>query len=189
MEKSSKTEKFPQKNSYKEELKNAKDILRNADFKVQSIFQDIRMGKAFNDNDAIALVDEISESVFRNSDALISISRLKNKDNYIYLHSVAVCALMVSLSKTLGYDKEFCKQAGKAGLLHDIGKIFIPLDILNKPGKLTDEEFDMVKQHPLQGWQLLKESGDQFSEETLDVCLHHHEKFDGSGYPKGLKKD
>ena len=189
MEKSSKNEKFPQKNSYKEELKNAKDILRNADFKVQSIFQDIRMGKAFNNNDAIALVDEISESVFRISDALISISRLKNKDNYTYLHSVAVCALMVSLSKTLGYDKEFCKQAGKAGLLHDIGKTFIPLDILNKPGKLTDEKFDIVKQHPLQGWQLLKESGDQFSEETLDVCLHHHEKFDGSGYPKGLKND
>lgn len=189
LEKSSKNEKFPQKNSYKEELKNAKNILRNAEFKVQSIFQDIRMGKAFNDNDAIALVDEISESVFRSSDALISISRLKNKDNYTYLHSVAVCALMVSLSKTLGYDKEFCKQAGKAGLLHDIGKTFIPLDILNKPGKLTDEEFDIVKQYPLQGWQLLKESGNQFSDETLDVCLHHHEKFDGSGYPKELKND
>lgn len=177
---------FPEKTSFKQEIKKAKSIVKNAGSVVHSMFQDIRMGKAFNENDAIALVDEISESVFKNSDALISIARLKNKDNYTYLHSVAVCALMVSLAKTLGYDKEFCKKAGKAGLLHDIGKMFIPLEILNKPGKLTDEEFTIIKNHPVKGWELLKESK-AFEDETLDVCLHHHEKFDGSGYPKGLK--
>ncbi len=177
---------FPEKTSFKQEIKKAKNIVKNAGSIVHSMFQDIRMGKAFNENDAIALVDEISESVFKNSDAIISIAKLKNKDNYTYLHSVAVCALMVSLAKTLGYDKEFCKKAGKAGLLHDIGKMFIPLEILNKPGKLTDDEFTIVKNHPVKGWELLKESN-AFEEETLDVCLHHHEKFDGSGYPKGLK--
>lgn len=173
------------KTSLSQEIKKAKNIVKNASSKVQKIFTDARMGKAFNENDAIELVEEINNSLSRNSDALISIVRLKNKDNYTYMHSVAVCALMISLSKTLGYDQEFCKKAGMAGLLHDIGKMFIPLDILNKPGKLTIEEFDIVKNHPVQGWDLLKTCSD-ISVETLDVCLHHHEKFDGTGYPSNL---
>lgn len=174
------------KTSLSLEIKKAKNIVKNASSKIQTLFNNARMGKAFNENDALELVEEINNSIARNSDALISIVRLKNKDNYTYMHSVAVCALMISLSKTLGYNQEFCKKAGMAGLLHDIGKIFIPIDILNKPGKLNNEEFDIVKNHPIQGWDLLKTCSD-ISFETLEVCLHHHEKFDGTGYPSNLK--
>lgn len=74
------------------------------------------------------------------------------------MHSVAVCALMISLVKNLGYEPEFCKKAGLAGLYHDIGKMFIPLEILNKPGKLNDDEYNLVKNHPKRGWELLKKS-------------------------------
>lgn len=182
------TEKTVTKTSLSVEIKKAKTVVKNASSKVQQLFTEVRMGKAFDANEATALVDEIHDSIARNSDALISIVRLKNKDNYNYMHSVAVCALMISLAKTLGYDSDFRKKAGMAGLLHDIGKMFIPLDILNKPGKLTDQEFDIVKHHPMQGWELLN-TCHNISPETLDVCLHHHEKHDGSGYPSQLKED
>lgn len=152
---------------------------------VASMFQESRMGHALNTEEALSVVDEISNSVLRNSGALISLARLKNKDDYTYMHSVAVCALMVSLAKQLKLDSEQIRQAGLAGLLHDIGKMMIPPEILNKPGKLTDAEFLSVKNHPSEGHKMLLESG-VTSDMTLDVCLHHHEKVDGSGYPERL---
>jgi len=112
--------------------------------------------------------------------------KLLDVEDGIYMHSVAVCALMVSLARQLGLDDEQVREAGLAGLLHDVGKMMIPLSILNKPGKLTDAEFDAVKSHPVEGHKmLLKGSG--IREVALDVCLHHHEKVDGSGYPERLK--
>src|SRR3989338_2222097 len=155
---------------------------------VTSMFQEARMGKALNAEDALPIVEEIYTSVMRNPGALISLARLKNKDDYTYMHSVAVCALMVSLARQLGLDEAQTRHAGLAGLLHDVGKMMIPLEILNKPGKLTDTEFEAVKSHPAQGHKILLE-GKGVSEVALDVCLHHHEKVDGSGYPEKLSKE
>ena len=152
---------------------------------VTSMFKEARMGKALNSDDALPIVEEISASVMRNPGALIGLARLKNKDDYTYMHSVAVCALMVSLARQLGLNDEQIRQAGLAGLLHDVGKMMIPLIILNKPGKLTDKEFEAVKNHPVEGHKMLLE-GSGISEATLDVCLHHHEKMDGGGYPERL---
>jgi putative nucleotidyltransferase with HDIG domain len=151
---------------------------------VTSMFQETRMGQALNAEDALVIVEEISNSVLRNPGALISLARLKDKDDYTYMHSVAVCALMVSLAKQLNLNDEQIRQDGMAGLLHDIGKMMIPEGILNKPGKLTEEEFNAVKAHPSEGHKMLLE-GHGVSEAALDVCLHHHEKVDGSGYPEG----
>jgi putative nucleotidyltransferase with HDIG domain len=124
----------------------------------------------------------------RNPSALISLARLKTVDDYTYMHSVAVCALMIVLARQLKLDDHETRQAGLAGLLHDIGKMAIPVAILNKKGKLTDEEYAIVKQHPLAGYQmLLKASG--IGPIVLDVCLHHHEKMDGSGYPEQLRAE
>ena len=102
------------------------------------------------------------------------------------MHSVAVCALMIALARQLGLDEQQTRAAGLAGLLHDLGKAMIPNAILNKPGKLTDEEFATIKKHPELGHAALLQ-GSGVGDITLDVCLHHHEKIDGSGYPKGLK--
>ncbi len=101
------------------------------------------------------------------------------------MHSVAVCALMVSLSRTLGLDNDQLHQAGMAGLLHDVGKMMIPTEILNKPGRLTDIEFATVKNHPAEGHKFLL-TGSGVGDVVLDVCLHHHEKINGSGYPDKL---
>jgi len=150
---------------------------------VTSMFKEARMGKALSADDALPIVEEISTSVMRNPGALIGLARLKDKDDYTYMHSVAVCALMVSLARQLGLDETQIRQAGLAGLLHDVGKMMIPLSILNKPGKLTDAEFEAVKSHPSQGHKMLLE-GTGISDVALDVCLHHHEKVDGSGYPE-----
>jgi putative nucleotidyltransferase with HDIG domain len=155
---------------------------------VTSMFGEARMGKALNTDEALPIVEEISASVMRNPSALISLARLKDKDNYTYMHSVAVCALMVSLARQLGLEDGQIHQAGLAGLLHDVGKMMIPPEILNKPGKLTDIEFNIVKNHPSEGHQLLLK-GIGISDIVRDVCLHHHEKMDGSGYPEQLADD
>ncbi|MFZ6846661.1 HD-GYP domain-containing protein [Undibacterium sp. RuRC25W] len=169
-----------------DELGRASRIVSKSKEAVFSMFSEARMGKAVDVGNAKEIVEEIADSVMRNPGALIGLARLKTKDDYTYMHSVAVCALMVSLAKQLGLGEEDAREAGLAGLLHDIGKMMISSDILNKPGKLTDDEFASVKLHPTAGYKMLLAS-DGVSQVALDVCLHHHEKMDGTGYPKGLK--
>jgi len=171
-----------------EELGRASMIVSKSKEAVFSMFSEARMGKAVDVGNAKEMVEEIADSVMRNPGALIGLARLKTKDDYTYMHSVAVCALMVSLAKQLGLSDEETREAGLAGLLHDIGKMMIPAEILNKPGKLTDDEFVAVKEHPVAGHKMLLESSG-VSPVALDVCLHHHEKVDGTGYPFGLKGD
>ena len=171
-----------------EEVRRAHKLCARSKSAVVAMFSEVRMGQAIDAGQVVALVEEISASVLRNPNALISLARLKNSDEYTYMHSVAVCALMIALARQLGLAEEQVREAGMAGLLHDIGKMMIPDDILNKPGKLTDSEFDTVRSHPLAGGKILMDS-QQVSAMVLDVCLHHHEKVDGSGYPHRLKGD
>ena len=175
----------PQARSLQEELDQAAAVCQQGRAKVVSMFAEARMGKAVDAEQCLPLVQEISDSVFRNPGALVSLARLKTQDDYSYMHSVAVCALMVALGQELGHDEAFCREAGMAGLLHDLGKAAMPLEVLNKPGKLTDEEFRIMRSHPERGHEMLVE-GKGVSAGALDVCLHHHEKMDGSGYPHKL---
>lgn len=152
---------------------------------VRAMFGEARLGRAIAAEHVREVVADISASLQRNPWAMISVARLKSADEYTYMHSVAVCALMMALARQLGLDDATTREAGLAGMLHDLGKARMPMDVLNKPGKLTDEEFAIVRTHPEKGWELLRQTGG-FSDEVLDVCLHHHEKIDGSGYPHGL---
>jgi len=152
------------------------------------MFREARMGKAVDAEGCLPLVEEISSSVMRNPGALVSLARLKSQDEYSYMHSVAVCALMVALAREAGMDADACRQAGLAGLMHDLGKAKMPLAVLNKPGKLTDDEFTVMRSHPERGHELLLE-GRGAGAEVLDVCLHHHERIDGTGYPHKLAGD
>lgn len=171
--------------SMDEEVVRARQLQAKSKAAVTSMFQEARMGKAISCSEAAPLVDEISQSIARNPDAFLNISRLKNKDDYTYLHSVAVCALMIALGKQLGLSSAQLKDAGMAGLMHDIGKAMIPDAILNKPGKLSDEEFEVIKSHPMRGWEAMVDAPDA-NPLTLDVVRHHHERVDGKGYPDAI---
>ncbi|MDR2788703.1 MAG: HD-GYP domain-containing protein [Candidatus Accumulibacter sp.] len=172
--------------SMQKEMARAKKICAQAKQAVTSMFQEARMGKAVDANNARRMVEEISDSVTRSPGALIGLARLKTADDYTYMHSVAVCALMIALGRQMGFDEEQNRRLGIAGLLHDMGKARVPLEILNKPGKLTDEEFRIMKSHPEEGFQLL-EGSPGLDGIALDVVRHHHEKTDGRGYPQGAR--
>lgn len=171
-----------------EERAQAAKVIASSRKAIESMFKDLRMGKAIEAETVMPIVEEISASVTRNVHALISLVRLKTVDDYTYMHSVAVCALMTALGRELKLSDTEIKQAGLAGLMHDMGKAGIPLQILNKPGSLTDHEFDVIRQHPQLGHDMLLKANISDAV-TLDVCLHHHEKMDGSGYPEHLSGD
>ncbi|MDA8381971.1 MAG: HD-GYP domain-containing protein [Betaproteobacteria bacterium] len=172
----------PMRCTLTEELDRARVIHAQAKQAVVSMFQEVRMGQALHIDGVVDVVDDIAQSVSRNPSAFLSLAKLKNKDDYTYLHSVAVCAFMMALGKQLGLEGETLRSAGLAGLLHDVGKMAIPDEVLNKPGRLTDAEFDLMKTHPRRGWEILGEAA-QANDVALDVCLHHHERVDGTGYP------
>lgn len=172
--------------SREEEMAHARRLLEHSRQAVQTMFDEVRMGKALSAGQAHELVDDIAASVLRGGDVLIGLARLKTADNYTYMHSVAVCALMTALARELGMAPEQVRSAGLAGLLHDIGKMAVPSTILNKPGSLNEAEFSSVRAHPAAGHRMLQALG-EIDPVALDVCLHHHEKLDGSGYPRGLR--
>lgn len=174
--------------SFRDEVRRASKIVAQSRVAMQSMFQDARMGKAMDAEHCLPLVADIADSVARNPGAIVSLARLKTSDDYTFMHSVAVCALMVSLGRQLGLGEADCREAGLAGLVHDLGKALMPPDVLNKPGALTSQEFAIMKGHPEAGHRMLLE-GKGVGEVPLDVCLHHHEKVNGKGYPHGLKGD
>jgi putative nucleotidyltransferase with HDIG domain len=170
--------------SMAQEVARAKRICLAAKGEVSDMLQAARLGKAIDPRTTLPLVDEIAASVERQPVALLSVARLKTHDDYTYLHSVAVCALMVALARQLEMDEAQVRLAGVGGLMHDLGKSVMPLEVLNKPGKLTDAEFATMKRHPAAGAEILRAGG--AAPEVQDIALHHHEKMDGSGYPDRL---
>jgi putative nucleotidyltransferase with HDIG domain len=117
----------------------------------------------------------------------LEVTRLKTKDETTYVHSLAVSGMMTLLARSLDMDEETTSLFGVAGMLHDIGKLLIPSEILAKPGQLTDQERVIIRSHPEAGYQLLK-THSEIPQLVLDICRLHHETLDGSGYPLGLKE-
>jgi HD-GYP domain-containing protein (c-di-GMP phosphodiesterase class II) len=165
-----------------EELKRAAMIRQQAAALVRAVMQDARLGKAIELDQVSPMVQRITESILRNPGALTSLLRIKSVDDYTFLHSVSVCTLMVAFCRSRNMDAETTYQAGLGGLLHDTGKALVPDRILNKPGPLTDAEFAVIKQHPRDGYDLLVNTPG-IGPIPLDITLHHHERYDGSGYP------
>jgi len=165
-----------------EELQRAASVRRQAVDLVRTVMQDARLGKAVELDQVSPVVQQVTESILRNSGALLSLLQIKNKDDYTFLHSVSVCALLVAFCRSRGMDEDIIYQAGLGGLLHDTGKALVPDAILNKQGRLTDDEFDIIKRHPRDGHDILARTPG-IGAIPLDITLHHHERRDGSGYP------
>ena len=137
---------------------------------------------------AMQVSKDLTEAIMTNSAVAIDINTLKVSDEYTFKHSVDVAMISMIIGKRHGLSRDEIREIGVAGLLHDMGKSKIPTEILNKPGKLTDEEFALMKRHPYDGYQILKDRGG-FSNAVLAGVLQHHEKINAGGYPMGLPKD
>lgn len=166
-----------------EELGRAAQIRHQASTLVRTVMRDARLGKAIELDQVQPVVQNITESILRNPGALTGLLRIKTKDDYTFLHSVSVCALLVAFCRSRAIDAETTREAGLGGLLHDTGKAMVPDAILNKPGPLTEEEFAVMRRHPKDGYDILRLSPG-VGPIPLDITLHHHERCDGSGYPE-----
>ena len=172
--------------SLHEELAKAQKVHSEANRIVHGLLQDVRLGKQLELEQVDPVVEQMTNSIFRNRDALLSLCKIKNKDDYTFLHSVSIGALMISFARALNMDRSVIQLLGIGGMLHDIGKMKVPDEILNKPGKLTDEEFVIMKSHVVYSRDILADTPG-IAQASLDVAAQHHERFDGSGYPLGLK--
>jgi putative nucleotidyltransferase with HDIG domain len=171
-----------------EELVRAKRLISAAKKTTRRLMDDVKLGKQIDVQQVETVVDKLTESVLNNKDALISLVRIKQKDEYTYMHSLAVSALCISFAQHLGLDAAKTKQIGIGGLLHDFGKVKIPLEILTKPGPLTEMEFEIMKKHVEHGECILRQTT-RIDESSIHVTAHHHERLDGTGYPEGLRGD
>jgi HD-GYP domain-containing protein (c-di-GMP phosphodiesterase class II) len=171
--------------SIAEEIGAANTLARKSVKVMRRLFEEARLGKAMNPAVLEPMIDDISNSVQRNPHAFNAMTRLRRDNEYLYMHSLSVCALMINLAREMKLRPEQIRMAGTAGLLMDVGMAHIPQEIYDKDEGLTDEERAIVQSHTTLAHQFLMLGGDM-PPEVLDVCLHHHERMDGSGYPHGL---
>lgn len=134
------------------------------------------------------IVSQLIDEILSNEFVTINLVKIKDTDSYLLEHSVNVCLLSIITGIYLGYGKSDLIKLGLGALLHDIGKTQIPENIVNKPEKLTIEEFNVMKKHTELGYLILSNT-ESISKESTDVILHHHERVDGGGYPKGISGD
>ena len=177
-----------EQNNFQKELKVARKVHSRTRNYIEQALEDVRLGQAVDTDAAKELVTEVANSITRSEHAMVWLTNMKERDEYTSIHSMNVCILAVSFGRSLGMEKEELELLGLGGLLHDLGKMRVPLDILNKPSKLTFEEFEVMKTHPMEGYQMLKEQSD-LPNEVLDIVKHHHERRNGKGYPSHLDGD
>jgi HD-GYP domain-containing protein (c-di-GMP phosphodiesterase class II) len=174
--------------SVNEEIIKAKVVKKEATDIVLALCEDVRHDKPIKVDKVEYIVDNVVDSILRNQDALMSLSRIRTADVYTYSHSISVCVHLVSFGKYLGYDHQKLKEVGIGALLHDIGKMKVPKDLLNKRGRLNESEYDTIKEHVVFTQQILEQSP-YITETSILTACQHHERVDGKGYPNGLRGD
>lgn len=167
-----------------QERHRARQVVEAAKAEVSATFENARFGRAIKPEALLPLVIGINASIERHATAILGVTRIKERHEYTYLHSIAVCGLMIGLARRMKIDPTLHHDIGLAGLLHDIGKARVPTALLDKPGELTAEEMSVIRNHSLWGYEMLL-GGGRMPDLVLDVCLHHHERIDGAGYPDG----
>lgn len=170
------------------ELARAKSLFRETTSVIRNLMEDTRIGKQIEVDSLTPLAERMVQSVFRNHHALTGISRIKTKDEYTFMHCVSVAGLLVTFARETGFSEEDIQQVAIGGLIHDIGKTMTPQEVLNKPGKLEPEEFEIMKGHVTHSREIL-EATLGISQTAMDISVLHHERIDGTGYPLGLAGD
>lgn len=171
----------------KEELPAAQIALDNAIDQVAHILDDIKQGKSLNIKIVRSIVEPILDSVLRNSEAFMWLMMMQKKSVYTYSHSIENCALAIAFGRYMGLPKSDLRTLAIGLLMMDIGYVRVPEPILNKKGKLTEDEYSIIKKHVSYGVQILK-STKGIDKDVIDVVQNHHERFDGSGYPDALQE-
>ncbi len=147
-------------------------------------FNDVRLGSSVDTDEAKEVVSSLVDSITTNVNAALWLTNLKKRDEYTSIHCLNVCVLSIAFARHLGYADEQLRIIGLGALLHDLGKISTPSEILNKPGRLTPEEFVVMRKHPVDGYEMLCDSGG-IPAQSLQIIRHHHERIAGNGYPDG----
>ncbi|GAB4239400.1 MAG: HD-GYP domain-containing protein [Deltaproteobacteria bacterium] len=168
-----------------EELRYAEATHREAQHLVRDVMQDVRLGRNIESEKVSRVVGGMIDSIFRNADALSSLTRLKGYDDYTFVHSVNVGVLSLALGRSFAMSRRELEALGIGALLHDTGKIRVPAGILNKPGRLDDAEMEEIRRHPLYSVEVLEGAGG-IPDESKRVALQHHERWNGNGYPHGI---
>jgi len=171
------------------EITKSGSIRKQAKQVVDNLYSDVKLGNNIDVQGAKAVVEEIVDSIVRNPDAQLLLTQLKNKDEYTAIHSMNVSILSMAFARHLGMDRDTICEVGLGAMFHDLGKIKVPLEILNKPSRLTPEEFKEMMAHPVDGWKLLLEAPDEIPPRVMQVAHSHHERWNGEGYPDGLKEE
>jgi putative nucleotidyltransferase with HDIG domain len=167
------------------QLKQSFEIRKNTKDYVAKVFEDVRMGTSVNAPEAKEVVNALVDVVTEHADTLMWMTQLKQAHEYTLQHSVNVCILSLAFSHHLGYSKDQMQVIGLGALLHDIGKTKTPPEVLDKPGKLTPAEYDIIRRHPVDGWNMIKDNRD-VPHASLEIIKYHHERISGRGYPEGL---
>lgn len=152
---------------------------------IDTMLAEAKMGKIVDTQKAKLLVAELASNIVENLDASMWLTQLKKRDEYTAIHSLNVCVLSLTFGRALGLKTDELNELGLGALLHDIGKMQVPLEILNKPGKLSKEEFEVMKTHPQKGYELLLDDNN-LSADVLAIVKSHHERLSGNGYPDSL---
>jgi putative nucleotidyltransferase with HDIG domain len=167
------------------DAKVTRETIRMSTQLLEAVFDRIQGGEAISIEQVAPIIWSVSKTLDQNPAIFLSVTRLKSKDEATFLHSLSVSALMILFARHLALDENTVQMLGTAGLLHDVGKLEIPLEVLNKEGGLDDNEIMLMRGHPAVGHAMLSRQEDM-SEIVLDVCLNHHERVDGKGYPRRL---
>jgi HD-GYP domain-containing protein (c-di-GMP phosphodiesterase class II) len=175
--------------SLTDELQRARQVRDRLHAAVQQVFAEARLGRLTDASACLPLVHDAVDSVMRHGDALTGLVRLKLARGDLAMHGVAVCALMATVAEQIGLSVEEAREAAFGGLLMDLGKVFVPPELLDAPRRLSPDELTVLQRHVELGHAALSNLAPPVGPAVLDICLHHHERVDGSGYPHGLFED
>ncbi|MXS18709.1 HD-GYP domain-containing protein [Pseudomonas oryzihabitans] len=170
---------------YREAVKATEPVWRDARAVSMRMLDAVRFGQELDVSEVRRAVGACVESVLKHPAASLWLARIKQRDHYTAEHCLRVSLYAIALGKALGMLPLELEELGVCGMLHDVGKIKVPDEILNKPGRLTDEEFLIMQAHTTYGWQLLM-GNSEVPPAAVDVAHTHHERVDGKGYPRQL---